>query len=284
MLILTGKENQMTNKNYAEQIRKTHAFYNVSFTPEIRMEDFIKGFEGYKSEIIKKCAEYGVDSTRFVDKYFKLAMNYLNAQSRCASWAIVGPARFPVAKMEKRQKSVEKHLNSYCNFDVERILKRITRQQETQDDKRAKWLKDIERLEALHAKMKTANALIRAGKKEDAELMFNCKFQPDFMGRVGFPDFELRNNLANIKRLKEQVALIDRKREQTGGFEFAGGRVEYDSQEIRFNIFFEEKPEEDLRTELKRNGFKWSPKRGAWTRGAKTISQARIKSILGVNE
>ena len=162
------------------------------------------------------------------------------------------------------------------------MLKRIVRRNETQDDKKAKWTAQIEALKSKQDMMKSVNALIRKGKIKEAEELAGGKLPQDFMGRIGFPAYELRNNLANIKRLEAQVKQIDivRQNKAESGFEFAGGRVEFDPAEIRYNIYFDDIPAEELRSKLKSRGFKWSPKRGAWTRGAKTISINTIKDIL----
>ena len=83
--------------------------------------------------------------------------------------------------------------------------------------------------------------------------------------------------------MERQVAAVERmsaKPQEEMSFSFGGGRVEYDAEEIRFNIFFDEKPEAEMRANLKKRGFKWSPKRGAWTRGAKTIRVSDLKTIL----
>lgn len=132
--------------------------------------------------------------------------------------------------------------------------------------------------------MKDVNALIRKGKQSEAEEKYGIKLEKNCFGHIGFEAYELRNNLANIKRLEEQIQQIDRAREvkADSGFEFEGGRVEFDSEEIRYNIFFDDIPEQELRSKLKTYGFKWSPRRSAWTRGAKTINIKVIKHILGV--
>ena len=86
-----------------------------------------------------------------------------------------------------------------------------------------------------------------------------------------------------IKRLESQIAEVKRmttKPQEEMSFQFDGGHVEYDADEIRFNIFFNEIPEQEKRNKLKHNGFKWSPRRSAWTRGAKTMPLSFLKSIL----
>lgn len=260
------------------------AFLNVSFNPEGRASSFVSEFENEKRRIIVLCGEYGVNPERFLEKHERLAASYLCSESRCASWAITGPARFPVRTMEKRTNYAHNNLDRLVYFreNLEKMLKRIVRRNETQDDKKAKWTAQIEALKSKQDMMKSVNALIRKGKIKEAEELAGGKLPQDFMGRIGFPAYELRNNLANIKRLEAQVKQIDsvRQNKAESGFEFAGGRVEFDPAEIRYNIYFNDIPAEALRSKLKSRGFKWSPKRGAWTRGAKTISINTIKDIL----
>ena len=50
------------------------------------------------------------------------------------------------------------------------------------------------------------------------------------------------------------------------GWEFDGGKVEANTEANRLQIFFEDKPDEATREVLKSNGFRWSPKAGAWQR------------------
>lgn len=273
------------NNGQKEQMLKTNAFDGVSFDPEKRLESFIDDFENEDANIEELCQKYSIDSQKLRDKHFRLALDYLYAESRCLSWAITGPARFPAKKQEKRQATCEDRLNRLVNFEnnVEKYLKKITRQAETQDDKKSKWLKQIEELKARQEMMKDVNKLIRQGKKEEAEKKYNITLERNWFGNYGFESFELRNNLANIKRLEDQVKTIDACREKSdSNFEFAGGKVEYDADEIRYNIFFDEKPAEEIRTKLKSYGFKWSPCRGAWTRGAKTITAETVKKILEI--
>mgnify|MGYP000567974511 CR=1 FL=1 len=43
-------------------------------------------------------------------------------------------------------------------------------------------------------------------------------------------------------------------------------QAEINEGENRLQLFFEEKPSEEQRRELKSNGFKWAPSQGAWQR------------------
>lgn len=281
----------MNRNEIRESFKNTNAFYWVSFDPEKRLENFTNSFMSYLDSIEEECEKYGLPSGRFEKKLYDLAMKYLGSQSRCMSWAITGPARFPVRSQENRQRSSENNLNNYLDYvkNFEKLLKRITRRSESQDDKKAKWEKQIEERRKEQEIMKTFNREY----KKDYQKAFEKL--PDYMkeeilsiGRCWniekpyFLPFKLSNNLANIKRLEQQIKMIDKSRENKDGqeFEFDGGKVAFDSQEIRYNIYFDEIPPVEMRTKIKSLGFKWSPTRKAWTRNAKTISLENIKKIF----
>lgn len=266
-------------------MKRTNAFYWVSFDPEKRMENFINRIESVQENIKELCCKYGVEDCRILEKHFNLTMAYLNSQARCMSWAITGPARFPVQTQTRRHNNTEVHLNKLVDFEnnIEKLLRRITRKNESEDDKKTKWIQKVNKLKEHQEMMKDVNKLIRQGKQSEAEEKYG-KLKKNFWGNYGFEPYELRNNLANIKHLEEQIKQIDKARElkMETGFCFVGGRVEFDDKEIRYNIFFDTIPEQEIRLRLKQNGFKWSPKRLAWTRGAKTINIERIKNILNI--
>ena len=70
-----------------------------------------------------------------------------------------------------------------------------------------------------------------------------------------------------VCRIKGRIAELTRKQETAyAGWEFDGGTVEMNREDNRLQIFFEEKPDEQTRETLKENGFRWSPKAGAWQR------------------
>lgn len=274
-----------------EAMIRIHAFENVSFNPEKRIEQFIKDYSTYENRIIELCDEYGEDRIRATETLFNKAIDYLHAQSRCLSWAITGPAKFPVARNEKRLNICENKLNAFIEFAdyLESVFKKKAKRAETPETQKEKWQKEIDYRKSLQEAMKAFNKdmkkdFVKAYNALPEELKEEVEALQRIWGKdsplVNLGGYHLSNNLANIKRLEQQIASIDKVREVAEGFTFTGGRVEFDEQEIRWNIFFDDIPEAEQRNKLKHNGFKWSPKRKAWTRGAKTMSRERLFSLL----
>jgi hypothetical protein len=136
-----------------------------------------------------------------------------------------------------------------------------------------KLAEKIERLERRQELMRSANKCVR---KNDVEGLLNLGFsetsitklfKPDFCGRVGFPDYALTNNSANIRRLKQRLA-EQQKLDAMETTETAIGDVQIidNAKANRTQIIFPGKPSEAFRAKLKSNGFRWSPSEGAWQR------------------
>ena len=105
--------------------------------------------------------------------------------------------------------------------------------------------------------------LMKAGFSEkltDEMLKVNC------FGGIGFERYELTNNNANIKRLKERLEKI-KKLKTMDNFEkvySSGIKLEDAPSENRIRIFFNKKPNSTTIAELKRHAFRWTPSLGCW--------------------
>lgn len=55
--------------------------------------------------------------------------------------------------------------------------------------------------------------------------------------------------------------------------------VERDVENNRINLYFDYKPEENIRTILKRNGFRWSPSYSCWTRQLTDEAEKSLQRI-----
>jgi hypothetical protein len=149
----------------------------------------------------------------------------------------------------------------------------------------------IAKLEALQATMKAANAAIRKHAKAGPEAQVAALVTlglpesaarkllvPDFCGRVGFADYELTNNGANIRRLKGRAVAVERAQATPEtSLEGENARLEDVPAENRVRLFFPGKPAVEVRTALKSRGFRWAPTLGCWSayRNMGTLEAAR---------
>lgn len=221
---------------------------------------------------------------RLLEIYCRKLAENMNAsysiEARCPSILISGGGNFPVRKKEKQNAARDRNLEEW-NY-IQGLLDKIRSVGTggiSSDDPQA-----VEKLEAKLAAlekhqemMKAANAAIRMkdpakGDAKLAELGYTPEDiaklrEPDFCGRIGYPAYLLQNNNANIRRIRGRIEELKKRTENTPeGWEFDGGRVVVNTTENRLQIIFDGKPDADIRTELKGEGFRWAPSQGAWQR------------------
>lgn len=140
----------------------------------------------------------------------------------------------------------------------------------------------LARLERRQAFMKQANALIRTGLRtseaEAVRLLVATGHvaeheawelvRPDFCGRRGFPDYAMSNGNAEIRRIRQRIATLAERATTpvATGSERNGVAWFEDRDENRVCVTFPGKPSADVIADLKRNGFRWSPRFGRWQR------------------
>ena len=132
--------------------------------------------------------------------------------------------------------------------------------------------------EKLQATMKAANVIVRSRELTDdekvARLVAECGqrelsarqlLKPDFAGRIGFPDYALTNNGANIRRMQARLkGLANESGRASVTLPFDGGRVEDNAEECRVRIYHEVKPPEGTVAKLRTYGFHWTPSLSCW--------------------
>lgn len=239
--------------------------------------------------------------------YKRRTLEYLRSMSRCASSAIVGPANFPVARARKRTEIAQKRAELLFRLaeDLPRKAEKALSSAVPKIDAMAQELEDCRaKLKDLVEKqdfMKKANALYRAKNSQAVEQLFLSHFGQKaeeelyfFLGlhhggTAGFKAFEFSNNLANIHRTQERLAILTAKTEkatedaQNGGPEgvkLNGLEIILNHQEDRLQLVFTGKPEEPVRSLLKSHGFKWSPRFSAWQRQLTPNAKYALKRFV----
>ena len=131
----------------------------------------------------------------------------------------------------------------------------------------------IAKLEQRQELMKAANKLVKKNDREGlSELGFDDKvidslFKPDCFGNLGFASYAITNNGANIRRLKQRLTYLEKLSElETTEKTINDVTIIANTEANRVQIKFPDKPAEEVRKELKANGFRWAPSEGAWQR------------------
>jgi hypothetical protein len=241
-----------------EKIMKNHKYYqiacraysNMSFYPEERATSICQEYD-IDIEQIKTLFPDIREQERAIQGYEKRFIAWLSAKSRCVSSMITGPARFNNRRNEKANNS--EHNRSVELLEYLEKLKKVAYKKAnpttdiySNNPDCIKLLKEkIELLETKQEQMKAENKT-KAG---------------------SFQHFELTNNRAKIKAVKDRLASIEKiKSFEDKIITFEGFSIRQNVVEMRLQILFESKPEEKVRIILKKNGYKWAPTQNAWQR------------------
>lgn len=276
------------------------------------MRDYSEGSTtaGYRSEVDKaydiadKVAEKKPEEAervyRLAERYSKKMAEYYNKESSigmmCPSVMISGAGNFPVKKKERQLAAWERNHEFYQY--VQGILAKIEnilygREIIKSDDERAieKLEEKLEGMKKLQEDMKAANKALRlkdkeAGNDQLREIGYSEESieelrKPDYLGRVGYPNFQLSNNNANIHRVEERLKRLKAVKERgSSEQEYKTFKVVENTEAMRYQIIFDGKPDAEIRTLLKSNGFKWAPSQGAWQRQITSNGKWALKKVV----
>lgn len=281
--------------NDISQQTAERAFNGTSFSPDRRGESLrreyandLASFQSVLEKYMKGEDEDKIDEEfeRFRSGLKQRYLAYCSSHSRCMSAFIVGPARFPSARMQKYSGWADNKMREISSF-IERAEKSVKRRY-FKDPNGPIKSSDPDAVERLEAKlsacrktqetMKAVNAVIRKAKGDKDKAMAGLIemglseqsvakiLTPDYCGRIGFQSFRLSNNNAEIKRLEVRLRKIKTAKETTPEkIETQTGiLIEKCPEENRIRLYFPDKPDETVRGSLKANGFRWSPRLKAW--------------------
>jgi hypothetical protein len=257
------------------------------------------------------------EGERFASRHVGLWRRAWAMEARCMSWFIVGPANFPTARNQKRQASRDKAYDA-IRAHADAALRSIERIawphgapgdaiRANHPDAISLIRAEIEKRRATHARMKTANAVIRETKgqeigariiamaaatgfsRSDCERIVN---PPEKWMGQGFASYSLSGQLAEIKRLEGRLKGLEanaaRGKVETQHNTTAGALTIVENPDAaRVQLVFPGKPDEATRTLLKSHGFRWAPSEGAWQRhlnNAGRYAASRVLSGLQVDD
>ncbi len=273
------------NEGAARRANDANSFYDYkpgSATAEYRqMVDKAVEIGEHQKKRVDPMYHEKIDS--LVDTYARKLAENMNSsfsiEARVPSILIAGGSNFPVRKKEKQNAARDRNMEDWN--EIQGLLDKIRSTGMggiSADDPQAiqKLEAKLEKLQSAQDTMKAVNAYYRKHKTLDgcpalsAERIEAMKAEMSSQWHIQdkpYPSWALSNNNAEIRRIKGRIAELTRKQETAyAGWEFDGGTVEMNREDNRLQIFFEEKPDEQTRETLKENGFRWSPKAGAWQR------------------
>lgn len=282
-------------EKFREAARRAH--YGTSIVPDQRADQYVKSYSEQLAADMREVEELGGDPEDYRTRYEAKFSAWLSAKSRCLSSMITGPSGFPTRRAEKANRSERNRSEEFSQFR-EKYMARLRRNQRraerAQVDPVAEMRANIEKAEARQTLMIEANKIIRKkGIAQEEKILGLQKlglseavarelFVPDFANRIGFADYQLINNGANIRRMKERLAELEKKAAaETKEQERPDGiRIVENAEADRLQIFFPGKPEQAMIQNLKSHGFKWSPSNGCWQRQLTSNARFALKYYI----
>lgn len=264
-------------------------------------------YQGYVNKAYDLADKVAEARPEEAERVYKLAERYsrkmaenLNNASRigmmCPSVMISGAGNFPVKKKEKQNAAADRNYQQFR--EIQGILSKMESILHGKDiiksgDERAieKLEEKLEGLKELQETMKLVNKAIRLKdiKKGDESLrdmgysdeQIKKLREPDFCGRIGFPGYALQNNNANIHRVEDRLKGLKATKEKgTIETENQFFKIVQNTDIMRLQIFFDGKPEPEVRDILKSNGFRWAPSQSAWQRQLTNNALYSLKKII----
>ncbi|SFR77308.1 hypothetical protein [Anaeromicropila populeti] len=234
--------------------------------------------EVYKTaeKIKEQKPEESEKAYRLAERYARKLADNFNAASRigtmCPSVMISGASNFPVRKKEKQNMAANKNHKEF--LEIEKIKDKLDsilngREVIKSDDENAiKKLKEkLEGCPYISSEM---------AEKFNSNLNSRKDAKP-------FPSYILQNNNQNMRTIKERIASLEKvqdKAEQVPEEVTKYFKVVRNKDNMRLQLFFEDKPGDGLRVVLKQGGFKWSPSQGAWQRQLSQNAEIALKRIM----
>lgn len=250
--------------------------------------------------------EYHEKIDSMLDTYARKLADNLNRSYKIdasvPSVLVAGASNFPVRAKEKQNVARDRNIREYNEIQtfLDKI-KSVGMGGIMSDDKDAlkKLTEKLEKREALQSKMKAVNTYFRKNKTLEGcpDLTNDVRIElivSTANSGAPFPGWLLSNNNANIRRLKERIAQLQKeaeRAEQRAGAtpEQGDGFILKENHEIgRIQFIFDEKPDADTRALLKSNGFRWAPSESAWQRmlndNGRSAAQHVCKSLMNRSE
>lgn len=292
------------------------AYAGTSHTPEKRARQEQNGYMNHIEEVAAESARLAELNPDKADDLRDALKDYirgykikndarLRARAEVVSPLVTGPANFPAKRNQKKNEIADRRTREQTSWEAWALAKMRSmasgggnaRVSSDRSDAVSVLNDKIEAAEKHQAHMKAVNRIVRSKKGTDDEKkaklkemgvsgsLANVLLAPNYRGKAtGYESYQLTNNNANIKRMKERAAAVGAEQAKpTSSHDFDGGTVVDNADNNRVQIVFDSKPDAEQRQRLKRNGFRWSPSEGAWQRHRNNAGRHAVVAIIGSN-
>lgn len=253
--------------------------YQESVRGVYALADCVKGMN-------PDCAEEALHlAERYSRKLAEWYNRHFSIEAQYPSIMISGAGNFSMRKKEKQNAARDKHMKEYESIKaIKTRLESLATKKAIIKSSDANATEKLEEkaaeLKKAHEVMKKVNAFYRKHKtlencpaiNEEQRIKLTEKMgQQWHLADVPFASFSLSNNLQKIKAAETRLSGLKAAKEQgslSKPTEIKGFSVEVkeNTELMRLQLIFEEKPSEEVRAMLKAHGFRWSPKNSAWQR------------------
>ena len=232
------------------------------------------------------------------ERYSRKMADNLNARSRigamCPSVMVSGPARFPVAKKRKQNAAWDRNIKEF--EEIQKLKDRIQSIVNGKDiikageanaveklEQKVKRLRDrqefMKKVNAWYKKNGTLDGCPEMTEEEIAEMKQAMQTGFHFEERP-FQRYEISNNGQNLRKAEERLEELKAAKEKENTEEETEFFQVVENTEImRLQLIFPEKPAVEVREILKRHGFRWSPKNEAWQRQLNANGRIAMRNV-----
>lgn len=259
----------------------------------------------YQSCLDSDLAELPADShDYYIEKFRQKVADIIAKNSRVASWAVTGPAKFNNRRNEKANNAYYNAVNAFEEWR-KKFIAGAKRREENAKPAEQKMAEQWEAVK--HEIMETA-ATLKAIDEQHAPYTRSL-FVSGLWGKM--ERIANKGNVEIIRKATDLIAelnekmtkpiftkrhlfwtLIDKAQAKCAKIEeisnsesatlsFEGYDIVRNFAEDRLQIIFADIPDSDMRNNLKHNGFRWSPRNKAWQRQLTTNAEYACAQVFG---
>ena len=259
----------------------------------------------YQSCLDSDLAELPAEShDYYIEKFRQKVADLIAKNSRIASWAVTGPAKFNNRRNEKANNAYYNAVNAFEEWRKKFIAgaKRLEENAKPAEQKMAEqWeavkheimetaasLKAIDEQHAPYTRSLFVSGLWgkmeRIANKGNVELIQKAtELITELNEKMTKPIFTKRHLFWTLMdKAQERRGKIDETaNSESATLSFEGYDIVRNFAEDRLQIIFADVPDSDMRSNLKHNGFRWSPRNKAWQRQLTRNAEWACAQVFG---